>query len=412
MLNKQTRLSYLFLLKWLLLAVISGATGSLTVKSFTTLLGLVVPALSATALPPPVWALAAAALLALTVYRVDRGVSADAIPSYLQGIELHTSSLTLAPSLLRYASTLVTVGTFGNGGIAGPLGRVCAGVSAAIGGLLSRLGFTAEDRRTATICGMAAAMGSLFNSPIGCGVGVPLWLTSDPDGILPYLTRELEKELRTRVRIENNVRSYSMYKKWLGKASGLKDFMMLTIRHGVGVGIFLDNRLVRGHHGLAGELSHVGIGRGESRCRCGKTGCLETLVNNDTLYRQYLAQVRHIELASDEFDDAEIRRGLEDLFERARAKEGPALEIVRRTAGYLAEGIGILLLILDIPHVIISAEFGDGGEILIPHIEEQLSGCLLPGMKYTLAYYPLEKLGFAHGSAMLILNDYYALPDS
>jgi predicted NBD/HSP70 family sugar kinase len=245
----------------------------------------------------------------------------------------------------------------------------------------------------------------------GVGVGLPLWLSRDPNGILSYLSGELEKELSTRIRIENNVRCYSMYKKWLGRASGYRDFILITIRHGVGVGIFIGNRLYRGYHGLAGELSHVRIDHSQRRCRCGKIGCLETLVNKDALYRQYLTQVRHMELDSYEFDDAESKRGLEDLFRKAQAMDREALDIVQRTAGYLAEGIATLLLILDIPHVIISAEFGESGEILVPHVKERLNGCLLPGMEYTLSYYPLEVLGFAHGSAMLILNDYYTSPE-
>ena len=158
---------------------------------------------------------------------------------------------------------------------------------------------------------------------------------------------------------------------------------------------------------MPGELSHIRIGENRNRCRCGKAGCLETLVNQDILYRQYLAEVRRLDLNTHEFVETEIKRGLQDLFRRAREGEEEAVAIVQRAARYLARGIAILLLILDIPHILISAAFGEDGNILIPYIKEELKGCLLPGMDYILSYYPLEVLGFAHGSAMLILKDYY-----
>ena len=80
----------------------------------------------------------------------------------------------------------------------------------------------------------------------GIGVGIPLWLVPDSHPIIPPLHKALAAALHTEVRIENNVRSYTLYKKWAGKAFSLDDFLLITIRGGIGTGIFCQGDLVRG----------------------------------------------------------------------------------------------------------------------------------------------------------------------
>lgn len=47
---------------------------------------------------------------------------------------------------------------------------------------------------------------------------------------------------------------------------------------GVGAGIVVDGRLLRGSHGFGGELGHLVVDPDGSRCACGARGCLETVV--------------------------------------------------------------------------------------------------------------------------------------
>lgn len=47
---------------------------------------------------------------------------------------------------------------------------------------------------------------------------------------------------------------------------------------GVGAGIVVDGRLLRGVHGFGGELGHLVVEPEGTRCACGARGCLETVV--------------------------------------------------------------------------------------------------------------------------------------
>jgi predicted NBD/HSP70 family sugar kinase len=69
-----------------------------------------------------------------------------------------------------------------------------------------------------------------------------------------------------------------------GLAKGHDDFAVLDIGTGVGLGVMLGGRLLRGHSGLAGEIGHItAVTNGGRRCGCGNTGCLETVASDSAL---------------------------------------------------------------------------------------------------------------------------------
>ena len=99
---------------------------------------------------------------------------------------------------------------------------------------------------------------------LGIGVGVPG--TIDPaDGIargyefIPGwkdvpLARRLADEFGVPVHLENNIRSMAMAELWFGQGMGLRNFVCLGVRTGIGAGIVADGHLLRGEHGSAGQI--------------------------------------------------------------------------------------------------------------------------------------------------------------
>jgi predicted NBD/HSP70 family sugar kinase len=62
-------------------------------------------------------------------------------------------------------------------------------------------------------------------------------------------------------------------------------FAVVTVGVGIGCGLILDNQLVRGKTGIAGELGHLVLNPDGSVCACGKRGCLETVAGTDGIVR-------------------------------------------------------------------------------------------------------------------------------
>jgi predicted NBD/HSP70 family sugar kinase len=72
-----------------------------------------------------------------------------------------------------------------------------------------------------------------------------------------------------------------------GPASGLRNYAVVKVSSGVGCGLVVNERLVRGSDGFAGDIGHVTIDPdSDAVCACGNTGCLEASVSAPALLRE------------------------------------------------------------------------------------------------------------------------------
>ncbi len=96
-------------------------------------------------------------------------------------------------------------------------------------------------------------------------------------GIVP-LAEMFSKRLNDiPVALTNDANAAAIGEKIYGVARGMKNFIVITLGTGVGSGIVVNDQLVYGSDGFAGELGHVIMRRENGRkCGCGRTGCLET----------------------------------------------------------------------------------------------------------------------------------------
>lgn len=168
----QRFISYVYLLKWIFCALVAGLLGSALVHYFTAVLTWVTIMLASMSIPLFVWPVAGALVAGGIIYRVDIHAAGEGIPSYILGLLRDDGKLPVSVTFYKFCAALVTLSTFGNGGVVGPLGRIGAGIMSALAGLfIKTTGFwTEDDRRTATICGLAATIGTIFQSSIGGGI--------------------------------------------------------------------------------------------------------------------------------------------------------------------------------------------------------------------------------------------------
>ena len=102
-------------------------------------------------------------------------------------------------------------------------------------------------------------------------------------GAVVPLAASLTNALGVPVLIENDANMLALAEQWFGPAAHLGNTAVVTLEHGLGLGLLLDGELYRGHNGLAAELAHIQIDPDGRPCRCGKRGCLETYVTHDAL---------------------------------------------------------------------------------------------------------------------------------
>lgn len=83
------------------------------------------------------------------------------------------------------------------------------------------------------------------------------------------------------VAVDNEANLAALAELRAGAGQGLSSFVYVSGGIGIGAGIVLDGRLVRGAHGFAGEIGHIVVDPSGPRCACGARGCLETIAGAD-----------------------------------------------------------------------------------------------------------------------------------
>ena len=161
--------TYLYLVKWFILAVVSGITGALLVRSFFLLSTGIQSFFRTIPVPLFLWPALGAVIAGALIYRIEPHASGEGIPSYIRDLTAGKGKFSFSVTFFKYWAAIATISTFGNGGIVGPLGRVSAGLMSYVTRKMKRI-FKPEDWRTAGICGLAAVTGSIFQSSIGGGL--------------------------------------------------------------------------------------------------------------------------------------------------------------------------------------------------------------------------------------------------
>ncbi|MEV6034410.1 ROK family protein [Nonomuraea sp. NPDC052116] len=85
------------------------------------------------------------------------------------------------------------------------------------------------------------------------------------------------------VTIDNDVKSLTVAEQWFGDGVGTSSFALVTVGVGIGCGLVVNDRVVAGAHGVAGEIGHIPVGGDEPECHCGGRGCVEAIAGTAPL---------------------------------------------------------------------------------------------------------------------------------
>lgn len=89
----------------------------------------------------------------------------------------------------------------------------------------------------------------------------------------------LSKELDLPIVVENNVRALALAEMELTQHRHNRNMVFMKLGPGIGSAVILDNDIYKGSFNNSGELGHMVIDLNGKKCRCGQTGCLETVAS-------------------------------------------------------------------------------------------------------------------------------------
>lgn len=182
------------------------------------------------------------------------------------------------------------------------------------------------------------------------------------------------RQLGLPVAVDNNVRAMALGEALFGVGKDVYSLAFVYARVGVGAGIVVGGHLYHGGGAGAGEIGHMTIiPDGGAACRCGNTGCLETLVSEQMI-------VQDARRIAAEHPDGELARQLaagsgsvlDRVFDAARAGDDDTRTLLGESARYMGVALANLVNILNPDLIVMGGIFAQGGDVLLPVTQETM----------------------------------------
>lgn len=189
---------------------------------------------------------------------------------------------------------------------------------------------------------------------IGVGVGIPGPVVN---GVvlgaqnIKWGVVDLKVELRKRfgnvdIEVLNDANAATLGEWYFGAGEKLENAILITLGTGVGGGIIVNNHLIEGATGSCGEIGHIKIFPYNGRkCSCGLEGCLEQYASATGIVKT--AKIQMIERGMPVDDELTCK----EIFDRAKDGDDFYLEVVDKSAYFLATGLASICNTLN-PNVI------------------------------------------------------------
>ncbi len=165
------------------------------------------------------------------------------------------------------------------------------------------------------------------------------------------------------VRVENDgVGALEAERRW-GALQGQDHCAYVTWSTGIGMGLCVDGRILRGKNGNAGHVGHTFVSDNtDALCGCGSIGDVEALVAGNAIPRRFGAQG---------YTDAAM------LFEAADAGDAGATAIMDELCRVMGRTLFNMVATLDLQRIALGGSvFWHHREFLLPKLRAQLAGKL------------------------------------
>jgi len=106
------------------------------------------------------------------------------------------------------------------------------------------------------------------------------------------LAPDVERAVGLPVSLENDASAAAYGEFVAGAAKGCNSAVIITLGTGVGAGIIVDGKILRGENFAGGEIGHTVIMMDGVQCNCGRKGCFETYSSATGLIRMTAEAIR------------------------------------------------------------------------------------------------------------------------
>ncbi|HEY7131606.1 MAG TPA: ROK family protein [Candidatus Limnocylindrales bacterium] len=175
------------------------------------------------------------------------------------------------------------------------------------------------------------------------------------------LGRLLGERYGVPVNVANDSQAAALAEYTYAGEARVPNLIAIRVGRGVGAGLILRGALFQGDGSGAGEIGHTVVDDDGALCRCGRTGCLETVAGMRAI------EARAAAATGDAPDLATIRAA-------AEAGEGWAVSIVDDAGAALGKAIAALIGALDIRRIVLLGPVTELGDRWLAAVRREAEG--------------------------------------
>ena len=200
-----------------------------------------------------------------------------------------------------------------------------------------------------------------------------------------------------------------------GAGRDCEDIVCVDIDAGIGSVALMSGKIRYGHRNMAGEIGHTLMVENGEICRCGKTGCLETVASGWGILSKIRKEMESGTKSniSNQIHSESTRVAMLALFEAAKNGDELAGRVVDQAAKYLGKAIAWVINYSDPELVILSGCVTDeGGEMLLDLIKHYTKIHVVDGELNPVKVESgeLGELSVIIGAATLVYEKVFKLP--
>ena len=200
-------------------------------------------------------------------------------------------------------------------------------------------------------------------------------------GFVDYpLAAALQKRLPFPVSLENDGISAAIGEWRFGAGRGFENVVYVTVSTGIGGGVIIDNRVLRGRLGMAGHIGHMILVPDGELCSCGNLGCFESYASGSAFAARATSQAEKPE-ASTSLGANGAAIDSPAVFSAARAGDALAQELVRQEARILGTGFASLVHLFSPDVIVMGGGLSHEFDALYPAMSARLQECAMPAFK-------------------------------
>lgn len=215
------------------------------------------------------------------------------------------------------------------------------------------------------------------------------------------LAQALERDFRVPVSIENDANMAAIGEHWRGVARGVSNFVFIALGTGIGAGVFVDGKLVRGRTGSAGELFRMNVEWPRWDEDFGDVGYFETHVSGMGIAadgRKLLGA------AAGESSNLAADRDAYFVFESLRQGNPQARTVLEKVFTMLGVGIANIVAVLDPDLIVLGGGVVRGAPELLLATVERVVRRILKDLAPPIKISALEDKAQTHGAIVSALT--------